>query len=186
MFEIKTIFIGDSSIGKTCLGCRMENDVFVENENNPTIAVQNMKYNYTEDNVSYKIIITDTAGQEIYNSLVTQVFRDQDVIVLCFASNDAQTFQNLKNHWFKLVDESREHENCLIIAETKNDIRREVTEQEINNFKDEINAEFVSTSAKQGDGITQLNSAIVRAFNKTNKQKKPIIEPIIRPRNDCC
>ena len=47
----------------------------------------------------YQLLLTDTAGYEAYDRLRPLSYTDADILVLCFAVDNPQNFNNLKDKW---------------------------------------------------------------------------------------
>lgn len=53
------------------------------------------------DEVSYKVMLYDTAGQEQYDKLRIEYLKNNkpDVIVFCYAVDNINSFKNIQNKW---------------------------------------------------------------------------------------
>ena len=64
----KVVFLGDTSVGKSCLAVRfVRNDFFEFQE--PTIGAAFLGKNITLNDTRYKFEIWDTAGQERFRTI---------------------------------------------------------------------------------------------------------------------
>jgi GTPase SAR1 and related small G proteins len=60
---------------------------------------ENFVVDFVLDGIEYELAIWDTAGQEDYEQLRPLSYPDTDVIVLCFAIDCQDSFENLKSKW---------------------------------------------------------------------------------------
>lgn len=93
----KVVLVGDGFCGKTCLQVAFRRDVF-----DPMYQVtvfENFVVDFTLDGTDYELAIWDTAGQEDYEQLRPLSYPDTDVIVLCYAIDCQDSFENLKTKW---------------------------------------------------------------------------------------
>ena len=67
------IFVGDSGVGKSCLCTKVIKNTFDDNFES-TIGFEFLAYILKVNNKIIKLQIWDTAGQEIYNSLINNFF----------------------------------------------------------------------------------------------------------------
>ena len=95
--SLKLIVVGDSGIGKTSIINRLTHNEFRETYE-PTIGVDFRILKKQTKLGEVKIMLWDTAGQERFNSIVSSYFRGSDGILLCFALNNKDSFDNL-NKW---------------------------------------------------------------------------------------
>ena len=160
--NVKITLIGDSGVGKTCIILRYTNEEFNENQNTTRGA------NYCPKilNIGGKDLrldIWDTAGQEQYRSLGNYFYRDSYIVILVYDISNKQSFENLKNIWYK--DLKTFGEKCTVLAIVGNKIdlfeAEEVPEDEARKFAEEQDAIFMLVSAKNGDNINLLFRTLI-------------------------
>jgi small GTP-binding protein len=106
----------------------------------------------------------DTAGQEIYQSLLPKNYiRNSHVVLLVFS--DIDSFNTLKNRWYKFYKENSNIDNSKFIlignkSDKFGDQREQITKYG-NEFSQDIDALFVKCSAKNADGIDNLENFII-------------------------
>jgi len=116
----KLVVVGDGNIGKTCLLLS-----YIKNEF-PKDYVPTVFDNYLSDvscnNQLHKVVLWDTAGQEDFDRLRPLSYPDTDVIVLCYAVNLRNSFENIVLKW---IPEIKLHlkEVPIILVATKVDLR---------------------------------------------------------------
>ena len=105
----------------------------------------------------------DTAGQEkIINSLPKRYIRNSHIVLLVFS--DIRTLNVIKDRWYKHYKENANILNSrFILIGNKSDIfgdeRDEIIKQG-NQFAEEINAHFMTCSAKSDDNMDNIQRYI--------------------------
>lgn len=124
----------------------------------------------TKGEKTYELQIWDTAGQEKFRSITPLYFRDANGVILVCDVTSQSSFNSLRE-WTKLLEEQGPKRLAKIILGNKIDLEEKikVTEPEIKQFSEGVNAPYVLTSALNDTGID-------RAFDK-------IIENIEHYRN---
>jgi small GTP-binding protein len=80
----KVIVVGESGSGKSCLIQRYLTDEFLDNYA-VTLGVEyHTKLVKIDSQISIKLKIWDTAGQEAFNSIVKSFYRNSHVVVLVY------------------------------------------------------------------------------------------------------
>ena len=105
-YKVKVCLLGDSYVGKTSLCTRLKYNFF-EYVCNTTIGVDFMSKDFdvitSKEPIKILWYLYDTAGQELYQSIVKSYYRDATVFLLGFDLTDIKSFQNLKN-WLKEIN----------------------------------------------------------------------------------
>ena len=159
----KVIMVGDSGVGKTSIIGRYLNK-FNENEKSTIGASFSNKISIID---KYKISfdIWDTAGQERYRSVSSIFYKEAYLCIFVYDITEPNSFENIKNYWYKTVMENASPKIILGIAGNKNDLyeKEKVKEKEVQKFCKEIDALYFSTSAL-------LNNSIDDMFTKLGKK----------------
>ena len=123
---------------------------------------------------SINLDIWDTAGQERYKSLTKFFYKDAAMIIMVYDVTLKTSFDNLKEYWYREVQELSEKNFVLGIAGNKSDLyeREQVSEKEAREYAKSINAVFGLTSAQNNTGIDQLFEDIGMKFLEPNFQEK--------------
>lgn len=98
--EIKVILLGDSGVGKTTIFNNLLD--LPQKETTSTTLTDTLTYSH---NPNFDIHYYDTAGQERFNALTSSYFRQVDIALLVFTSNDVKTSRSIFNNWFQKVKE---------------------------------------------------------------------------------
>ena len=162
---INIITLGDVGVGKTSIINRIKNKSFDENVST-TISCNNIfiEREYRKKNITICLNFIDTAGQEIYQSLLPKNYiRNSHIVLLVFS--DIDSFNTLKNRWYEFYKENSNIDNSKFIlignkSDEFGDQREQITKYG-NEFSQDIDALFVKCSAKNADGIDNLENFII-------------------------
>jgi small GTP-binding protein len=185
----RVITLGDSGVGKTTLIHRMKTGEFLE-EAIPTIAAGVATIDLKIQDSRYTLQIWDTAGQEIYRSIIPIYFKGAVFAILCFSVTDDQSFSNLDG-W---LHELREHTSAdieVVLVGTKYDREdRQVEEDRAKEYADRNKLKLFWASALTGQNVTViLEYVAVQCSEKMKVQthvvKNPIV-PVESAGSPCC
>ena len=154
--KYKLIFLGDQSVGKSCILNRFLNDTFIE-DYQATIGLDFQSKNIQIENQDIHLLLYDTAGQEKFRSLIPMYTRDANIILLVYDISNRESFNHLSD-WLKDLTNINLDEVILAIVANKIDLsgKREVTLEEGKKFAEEHNFVFQEISAKTGIGFSEL------------------------------
>ena len=154
--KYKLIFLGDQSVGKSCILNRFLNDTFIENYQ-ATIGLDFQSKNVQIENQDIHLLLYDTAGQEKFRSLIPMYTRDANIVLLVYDISNRDSFSHLPD-WLKDLTNVNFDEVIFAIVANKVDLsgKREVTAEEGQKFADEHNFIFQEISAKTGLGFSEL------------------------------
>jgi small GTP-binding protein len=103
----KSILIGETGVGKTCLIERFVSDEFNKNQISSSGASYTKKMlNFPEYNKSIDLEIWDTAGQEKYRGIAKIFYKDAKIIILVYDITNRQTFVEIKDYWYNQIKEN--------------------------------------------------------------------------------
>ena len=189
MLRIKTVFCGNTSVGKTTILTRFATNSY-DPKTLPTVAGVFRKTFVQKKNQVYDLEIWDTAGDERYSSVIPSFFKRAGVVVIVFDISQRQTFDNL-DYWKNFVAEHAPENTPLIIAGNKVDLddQRVVTCDEAMKYTKSIQAlGYIETSAKTGEGMTELFSLISTVPPNEIITNPNIVarDPISLDKKGCC
>ena len=146
--NIKIIVVGDSNVGKSALlnnylGNEFSKDI------TPTVGLENKSKIINIKGLKTKVQIWDTAGQEKFNALTQQYFRNADGILLVFDLSNKNSFKHIKEK-YKETKQKSGHKSKKILVGNKNDLKDniKVTQDEIDEFT-KGKLQYFETSAKE-------------------------------------
>ena len=154
--KYKLIFLGDQSVGKSCILNRFMNDTFTE-EYQATIGLDFQSKNIQIDNQDIHLLLYDTAGQEKFRSLIPMYTRDANLILLVYDVTSKDSFTHL-SQWLQDLTNIKKEEVIFAVVGNKIDLedKREVSAEEGQNYAKEHEFLFAEVSAKTGNGFSEL------------------------------
>ena len=154
--KYKLIFLGDQSVGKSCILNRFMNDTFKE-DYQATIGLDFQSKNVQIENQDIHLLLYDTAGQEKFRSLIPMYTRDANIILLVYDITCKDSFIHLPD-WLKDLTNIKKDEVIFALVGNKIDLdeKREVSIEEGQKIAEENNFIFQEVSAKTGSGFSEL------------------------------
>ena len=162
--QLNIITLGDAGVGKTSIINRIKNNTFQESYK-VTISVDYffIKRKYEKKNLIMNLTFRDTAGQEIFKTLPQQYIHDCHIVLLVFADIDSLT--TIKNRWLNYYKENSNIDNSrFILVGNKSDLFGNNRDEILNKgqeFAEEIDAHFITCSAKSADNMDNLERFII-------------------------
>ena len=175
--EIKIILLGDAGVGKTSIILRYYKDEFLPNSVS-TIGATYIQKELKRGDITYKLNIWDTSGQERYRAVTKLFVQGASIIVLVYSINVKETFDIL-DFWYKSIIDicGGGDDIVLAIVGNKMDLFEEegenmVPEEDAKKFAEEKKAIFKAVSAKiDGKGISNLFDELLDELIKKNPGK---------------
>ncbi len=169
--SFKVVLVGESGVGKTSIITQFIDQTFQEDQQSTTGGTFSTKSVVCDGGKILKFEIWDTAGQEKYRSLTKMFYKDANAAVMVYDVTRKDSFEELKNYWASQIKESSPQNIILAMAGNKSDLIEQevVDEEEARNFAKEIDAIFVSTSAKNSEGINSLFEEIAKKYTGSSK-----------------
>jgi len=157
----KLVLLGESAVGKSSIVLRFVRNDF-DDYRESTIGAAFLSQTTTlENGQQIKFEIWDTAGQERYKSLAPMYYRSARVAVVVYDITSDASLEKAKA-WIKELQRQADPNIIICLAGNKADLtdRREVSTEAAQNYASEENALFYETSAKSGEGVTEMFNAI--------------------------
>ena len=152
----KVIILGLLNVGKTSIVGKLTNKPDKVYE--PTLSLDIQYIQIKINNKIIQIQLWDTCGNDQFAGSTPNLFKNVSLAILVFAINSHESFDNL-NSWYNLVKDLS-FDSILFLIGNKSDLEeeREVTKEEIENFKNSYDniKMFFETSAKNGENIDKL------------------------------
>ena len=162
--KISVITLGDSGVGKTSIIKRIYDGTF-QDVMFSTFGIGDffVRRKYSKKNIQIVLCFKDTAGQESYQELPVQYIRKSHIVLLVFC--DIETLNTLRERWYNFYKQKANIENSrFILVGNKSDLfgnEKKEIERQGQEFADEINAHFITCSAKSKDNIDTLEQTII-------------------------
>ena len=173
--SFKVVLVGESGVGKTSIITQFIDQTFQEDIQSTTGGTFSTKSVVCDGGKVLKFEIWDTAGQEKYRSLTKMFYKDAKAVIMVYDVTREDSFEELQKYWYDQIKESSPANIILVIAANKSDLieKEKVDEGEARNYAKEINALYVSTSAKNSNGINNLFEEIAKKYTgSTNVEIK--------------
>ena len=154
--KYKLIFLGDQSVGKSCILNRFMNDTFSE-KYQATIGLDFQSKNIQIDGQDIHLLLYDTAGQEKFRSLIPMYIRDANIVLLVYDIACKESFEHLPD-WLNNLANVKLENVIFALVGNKNDLKeqRQVSQEEGEKFAEEHDYLFHEISAKTADGFSDL------------------------------
>ena len=162
--KISVITLGDSGVGKTSIIKRIYDGTF-QDIMFSTFGIGDffVRRKYSKKNIQIVLCFKDTAGQESHQDLPVQYIRKSHIVLFVFC--DIETLNTLRERWYNFYKQKANIENSrFILVGNKSDLfgnEKKEIERQGQEFADEINAHFITCSAKSKDNINTLEQTII-------------------------
>ncbi len=170
----KVVLIGESGVGKTSIISQFINETFQVNMESTSGATFSSKVVTLSNKNKIKLEIWDTAGQERYRALTKMFYKDAAAAILVCDITDKNSFIQIKEYWVDQIKQNNDN-IILIIVANKSDLyeKEAIDENEVRNYANELNANFIVSSALNRSGIEDIfvavgNNYFEKKFNKNN------------------
>ena len=171
---IKITLIGNSGVGKTSIINQYIDQTFDE-ANAATIGANYSEKVITKNNKEYELNIWDTAGQEKFHSVGKHFYKDAYIVCLVYDITSQDSLEQLETIWYPDIKKYGEKYTILAVVGNKSDLYENdnlADENRAKEFAQSINATFMLTSAKTGDGIEKLFDTLVDKFLSSDFNSK--------------
>ena len=175
--SFKLIFIGDSSVGKSCLTAKAVKNNF-EEYYQATVGFEFLTFNMKVNDKVIKLQIWDTCGQEIYKSLISNFYRNSSLAVLVYAIDNKESFNHTEN-WLNDLKSQANPDVRIFLVGNKADLEedRKVSKEEGEKYKEDQHLDlFMETSAKTGHNarnvLVEAAKILYKDFLKFDENNK--------------
>ena len=175
--SFKLIFIGDSSVGKSCLTAKAVKNNF-EEYYQATVGFEFLTFNMKVNDKVIKLQIWDTCGQEIYKSLISNFYRNSSLAVLVYAIDNKESFVHVEN-WLNDLKNQANPDVRIFLVGNKADLEedRKVQKEDGEKYKEVQHLDlFLETSAKTGHNarnvLVEAAKILYKDYLKFNENNK--------------
>ncbi|KAL4660044.1 ras-related protein Rab-24 [Arapaima gigas] len=169
--DAKVVMLGKESVGKTSLVERYVHHRFLVGPYQNTIGAAFVAKSVQVRDKVVTLGIWDTAGSERYEAMSRIYYRGAKAAVVCYDLTDSSSFQRAK-FWVKELQNCEEH--CKIyLCGTKSDLiegdrsARQVDFHDVQDFAEEIQAQYFETSSKTGHNVEELFRKVAEDYSST-------------------
>ncbi|MFX0144252.1 MAG: Rab family GTPase [Candidatus Hodarchaeota archaeon] len=163
-FSFKVIVCGDPACGKTSAILRFTDHAFIRTYIS-TLGVNVTVKDVQVDDIKVTLIMWDIAGQMKFNFLRNQFYVGAQAVLLLFDVTRISTFKNIIN-WYNDITNSLKSDNLLTVVLCGNKIdlieKRRVLTEQAKSLANELNIDYVETSALTGENIDETFRKIAR------------------------
>jgi len=173
-FQFKLVLLGESAVGKSSLVLRFVKDQF-DDYRESTIGAAFLTQTVTlEDNTTVKFEIWDTAGQERYKSLAPMYYRNANCAVVVYDITQTASLEKARS-WVRELQRQADPSIVIALCGNKTDLnaRRQVTQEDAKKYADEEGLMWGETSAKTGEGVSDIFTAIAKKLPLSAPQSRP-------------
>ncbi|KAH7915728.1 GTP-binding protein RAB5 [Hygrophoropsis aurantiaca] len=167
-FQFKLVLLGESAVGKSSLVLRFVKDQF-DDYRESTIGAAFLTQTVTlEDQTMVKFEIWDTAGQERYKSLAPMYYRNANCAVVVYDITQSASLEKART-WIRELQRQADPSIVIALCGNKADLsaRRQVTQEEAKKYAEEEGLMWGETSAKSGEGVSDIFTAIAKKLPLT-------------------
>jgi Ras-related protein Rab-5C len=158
----RVIFIGDSGVGKTSIIHRIRTGAFPE-ASAPTVGTGVTQFSANTDIGHRRFQLWDTAGQEVYRTIIPIYFKGADLAVAVFSLSDRASLASLDG-WIEELHANADPETAALVVGNKADAEAGVSEADARRWAGERRFPVLFVSAKTGEGIDALKGEIVDQY----------------------
>jgi small GTP-binding protein len=164
-YKFKIIFCGDPGVGKTSLVLRFSENAFTR-KYVPTLGVNVSDKIVRVDKSVVQLVLWDLAGQTKFQYMRHSFYQGSDGVFFIFDLTNLKTFNKVRE-WYKDVRKNLKNNPNLrsFLIGNKNDLidDRATTNEDANKLANELNLEYIETSALTGENV-------INAFHEVAKE----------------
>ena len=166
---INIMTLGISSVGKTSFIFRFTENTF-QNLFISTIGIDYKVKIIEIENIKYKLIFYDTAGQEKFKSVAPNLIKKAHGIIIMYDITNKSSFISIPDI-IKNIKEEKGNDFPMILIGNKIDLEpdREIKKEEGKDLASKNGIEFFEISNKEGINVQEAGFAIV---NKILEKRK--------------
>ena len=169
----KLVVVGDGACGKTCLLVTFSSNQF-PTEYIPTVFETCLSY-ITVDDKHVELGLWDTAGQEEYDVLRPLSYNNTDVVLIIFALDSRDSFENVLSKWSGEVKHYCVYVPVVLVG-TKKDLRdgndKCIRHDEGVELATQIGAvDYIECSALKREGLRDVFECATRHALKKRRRK---------------
>ncbi|KAJ7969623.1 Ras-related protein [Quillaja saponaria] len=170
--QAKLVLLGDMGTGKTSLVLRFVKGQFSEYQES-TIGAAFFTQVLSLNEATIKFDIWDTAGQERYHSLAPMYYRGAAAAIVVYDITSMDSFLRAKK-WVQELQRQGNSSVIMFLVGNKADLaeKREVGNEEGEQYAKENGLSFLETSAKTAQNVNELFYEIAKRLEKANPSRR--------------
>jgi small GTP-binding protein len=171
-YSIKIITMGNANSGKSSLietFCRKQYLKTYE----PTIGVEFQSMVFKDNDINYKLMFWDTAGQEVFASIIKSYYKNIAGIFYVLDLSDRTSIRNF-DYWLNEYNNNKTCDAKILVVGNKIDKNRVVSKKEINNLIRQRKLDYIEISIKTGENVEEsLNILLKNILTNFDKENHP-------------
>jgi Ras-related protein Rab-23 len=187
---VKVIIVGDGGVGKSSLVRRYCKGEFTS-EYKKTIGADFLEKEVFVKalNETVRMMLWDTAGQEVFDALTSQYYRGAGACVLAFSTTDRDSFESVKGWQEKVENVCGKGNIVLALIQTKIDLidQAAVQNNEAEALAKSLGVKFFRTSCKENFNIDPVFEYLAESYvrkGQTEPDSMPIQQGVKGARKD--
>lgn len=175
--QIKSIILGNSSVGKTSILFRLYNNQFLKNDEiSNNYEFNNIKIQIQETKI--EISFVDIPSKNTFDAVMGKNALSCELFILVYSIDDEESFNNL-NYWKNEIKKYFNEKNPIILLlgnKLDNIEERKVSTNQAKKFSNDNDIDFFEEiSAKNGDNIDKIfNECFIKIYKNYYKVKKKL------------
>ncbi|KAJ3066871.1 Ras- protein Rab-23, partial [Quaeritorhiza haematococci] len=181
--SIKILIVGNGSIGKSSMIRRFCKGQYCDTYNK-TIGVDFLEKEIQVDEKGgvdgegeshmVRLMMWDTAGQEEFDGVTKDYYKDANAVVLAFATNDRGSFETIKSWRSKVLAVC--DDLCMVLVQNKIDLIHEaaVTNEEAEELARDLRLKFYRVSVKEDVNVEEVFQYLASAYLKKVKDRTAV------------
>lgn len=165
----KLVIIGDSAVGKTTIASYYTNNACSQ-EHIPTVGAGYFGADIEIDGELHLFDIWDTAGQELYRSLVPHYARRAVGALIVFDVTYRPSFDNLSNWLDFVANESSDMVKMIFGNKTDLAGERQVTTDEAKQWAEDLGLQYMEGSGLEGTNVNECFSTLAKSCIEERKK----------------
>jgi Ras-related protein Rab-5C len=159
--EFKVVFIGATSVGKSCIVKRSTAGTFKSCV--PTLGASYASKSVDASGTQVRLLLWETAGQKRYRPITPMYYRGATAAVLVYSVADRESFAQI-DVWLISLHKNLNTKVLMFLVGNKCDLEdiRDVGTAEGQEKANAMEAKFAEVSAKTGAGIDELFECIAQ------------------------
>jgi len=147
--SLKVIVVGNGCVGKTSLATLFAKGAMTENYKK-TIGTDFMEKTIQLKGEHIKLMIWDTAGQEMFATITKNYYKGAGAVVYAFSTTDRESFLEIER-WKRKVEDECGSNIVSVLVQNKIDLidQSQITVQEVEDLARRLGIRLYRTSVKQ-------------------------------------
>ena len=175
-YNFKISVFGNYNTGKTAFMHYLQENKYI-NIYEPTIGVEfGTKIVELEGVGQIKITFWDCAGQERFNSVISNFFKDVTAGILFFDVTDKKSYDSILDWVKKFRDHNTLDVPLLLVGNKIDKKNRVVSKKDAYTLATDLNLIYIETSVKEGININRAINLLVDSIYETKETNPNLIE----------